>query len=103
MINIDINAPINTETVDCVNLQEKSGKNIYHTICILEKISNKIHSKIKIDLDNKLEQFESINKNNLDEIFENKEQIRISKSYEKLPKPTSLSIQYLLKHKVKLI
>ncbi|WP_185866982.1 hypothetical protein [Blattabacterium cuenoti] len=98
----NINAPINTETIDRVQLEKKSGKNIYETICILEKICKKINDKIKEDLDVKLEEFNIINKNNLEEIFENKEQIELSKFYEKLPKSTSISIQYLLNEKIKI-
>ncbi|QIK16598.1 hypothetical protein G9C01_01365 [Blattabacterium sp. DPU] len=98
----DVNVPINTETIDCVQLEKKSGKNIYETICILEKISQKINNQIKEDLYNKLEEFNFINKNNLEEIFENKEQIELSRFYEKLPKATSISIQYLLSEKIKI-
>ncbi|AGW85983.1 hypothetical protein K645_1021 [Blattabacterium sp. (Nauphoeta cinerea)] len=100
----DIDAPINTETVDCIQLEKKSGKNIYETICILEKISQKIFNKIKEDLYAKLEEFNpmNMNKNNLEEIFENKEQIELSRLYEKLPKSTSISIQYLMNGKIKI-
>ncbi|WP_185858370.1 hypothetical protein [Blattabacterium cuenoti] len=99
---MNFNAPNNTETIDRIKLENKSGKNIYETICILEKVSQKISDKIKIDLDNKLEEFNIINKNNLEEIFENKEQIELSKFYEQLPKATSISIQYLLDEKIKI-
>ncbi|WP_185855373.1 hypothetical protein [Blattabacterium cuenoti] len=102
-MNLDLNAPIDIETVDCINLQNKSGKNIYQTICILDKLSKIINNKIKKDLDKKLEDFELFNKNNLEEVIENKEQIELSKFYEKLPKSTSLSIQYLLNNKIKII
>ncbi|WP_185851989.1 hypothetical protein [Blattabacterium cuenoti] len=98
----EIDAPINTETIDRVQLEKKSGKNIYETICILEKISKKINNKIKEDLYTKLEEFNILNKNNLEEIFENKEQIELSRFYEKLPKSTSISIQYLLDGKIKI-
>ncbi|WP_185849063.1 hypothetical protein [Blattabacterium cuenoti] len=97
----NINVPINTETVDRVQLEKISGKNIYETICILENICQKINNQIKKDLDSKLEEFNFLNKNNLEEIFENKEQIELSKLYEKLPKSTSISIQYLLNGKIK--
>ncbi|BBA17343.1 hypothetical protein [Blattabacterium cuenoti] len=97
-----INAKINTETIDRIQLEKKSGKNIYETICVLEKISQKINNKIKGDLYNKLEEFNFVNKNNLEEIFENKEQIELSRLYEKLPKSTSISIQYLLDGKIKI-
>nr|WP_185871943.1 hypothetical protein [Blattabacterium cuenoti] len=96
------NFPRNTETTNRIQLEKKSGKNIYETICILEKISQKINNKIKEDLYSKLEEFNLMNKNNLEEIIENKEQIELSRFYEKLPKPTSISIQFLLKNKIKI-
>ncbi|WP_185868872.1 hypothetical protein [Blattabacterium cuenoti] len=96
------NVPINTETIDRIKLEEKSGKNIYESICILEKISQVISNDLKKDLDKKLEEFNVLTKNNLEEIFENKEQIELSKFYEKLPKSTSISIQYLLNEKIKI-
>lgn len=98
----EIKAPTDTITIDCIELEKKSGKNIYETICILEEVSEKINYRIKGDLDKKLEEFNLMNKNNLEEIFENKEQINLSIFYEKLPKPTSISIQYLLDEKIKI-
>ncbi|WP_185881752.1 hypothetical protein [Blattabacterium cuenoti] len=98
----EIKAPMDTVTIDRIELEKKSDKNIYETICILEKVSEKINCEIKEDLDKKLEEFNLMNKNNLDEIFENKEQINLSIFYERLPKPTSISIQYLLDDKLKI-
>ncbi|WP_185859733.1 hypothetical protein [Blattabacterium cuenoti] len=98
----EIKAPMDTITIDCIELEKKSEKNIYETICILEKISERINCGIKEDLDKKLEEFNLMNKNNLDEIFENKEQINLSIFYERLPKSTSISIQYLLDGKIKI-
>lgn len=101
-IEYDI-ASIDTEVIDRKILEKKSGKNIYHTICILDKISQEINNIIKHDLDKKLDEFSDIiNKNNLEEFFENKEQIELSKFYEKLPKPSSIAIGYLLNNKIKL-
>ncbi|WP_185864314.1 hypothetical protein [Blattabacterium cuenoti] len=96
------NVPINTETINCIELEKKTGRNIYETICILDKVSQEINKKIKEDMDKKLEEFNFVNKNNLEEIFENKEQIELSKFYEKLPKSTSISIQCLLDGKIKI-
>ncbi|WP_185876671.1 hypothetical protein [Blattabacterium cuenoti] len=96
VLNSYTNVPKNTETIDRIELEKKSGKNIYESICILEKISEIIGVRIKEDLNKKLEEFNIISKNNLEEIFENKEQIELSKSYEKLPKATSIAVQYLL-------
>ncbi|WP_185855900.1 hypothetical protein [Blattabacterium cuenoti] len=97
-----IKAPMNTEPVDRMVLEKLSKRNIYEVICILEKISREISSRLKNDLDRKLEEFSIMNKNHLEEIFENKEQIELSKFYEKLPKPTSISLQYFLDGKIKI-
>ncbi len=100
-LNIE-NSPLNTVTFDRALLEKISGKNIYQIICILDRISKKIKKEIKSDLDKKLEEFNIINKNNLEEIFENKEQIELSRFYEKFPKSTSIAIQYLLNNKIKI-
>ncbi|WP_185877751.1 hypothetical protein [Blattabacterium cuenoti] len=97
------NVPSNTITIDKSILESITGRNIYHTICILDSICKKINEKIKYDLDKRLEEFNITNKNNnLEEIFENREQIELSKFYEGLPKSTSVSIQYLIDKKIKL-
>ncbi|WP_185864884.1 hypothetical protein [Blattabacterium cuenoti] len=105
-LNIDYisKAPLNTEIIDKIYLEKLTGKNIFCTICILDKISQKIDNLIKSDLYKKLEDFNFTDRDNgsLEEIFENKEQIELSKFYENLPKPTSIAIQYLLDNKVKI-
>jgi DNA-directed RNA polymerase subunit K/omega len=75
-------------------LEDKVG-NIYEAIVALEKRSNQIGSELKEELIGKLDEFATHN-DNLDEIFENKEQIEVSKFYEKLPKPTLIAIRELL-------
>ena len=75
-------------------LEDKVG-NIYEAIVALEKRSNQIGLEIKEELLSKLDEFATHN-DNLDEIFENKEQIEVSKFYEKLPKPTLIAIKELL-------
>ena len=75
-------------------LENKVG-NIYEAIVALEKRSNQIGLEIKEELLSKLDEFATHN-DNLDEIFENKEQIEVSKFYEKLPKPTLIAINELL-------
>ncbi|WP_185872623.1 hypothetical protein [Blattabacterium cuenoti] len=100
-LNFDIlSTPLNTETIDRSTLEQKSGKNIYETICILEKISKIFDQNIKNNLDNKLEKFHFLDTNSLEETIENKEQIELSKSYEALPKATSIAIQYLIQDKL---
>ena len=74
--------------------EDKVG-NIYEAIVALDKRSNQIGSEIKEELLSKLDEFATYN-DNLDEVFENKEQIEVSKFYEKLPKPTLIAIRELL-------
>ena len=85
------NAPSNTVTRDVVALCEDTG-NIYETVEIIARRANQIGAEMKRDLDKKLQEFATTN-DNLDEIFENREQIEISKYYEKLPKPTLIATQ----------
>ena len=88
------NAPKTTVTNDNRILENKVG-NIYEAIVALEKRSNQISLELKEELLSKLDEFATHN-DNLDEIFENKEQIEVSKFYEKLPKPTLIAIKELL-------
>lgn len=85
------NAPLNTVTRDLVELAQQTG-NIYETVCVIAKRSNQIAAEMKHDLEKKLQEFASLN-DNLEEISENREQIEISRYYEKLPKPTLLATQ----------
>lgn len=86
-----INAPVNTQTRDIIALCEDTG-NIYETVEIIARRANQIGADMKHDLDKKLQEFASANEN-LDEIAENREQIEISKYYERLPKPTLMATQ----------
>ena len=85
------NAASNTITRDMMSLSEDTG-NVYETVRIIAKRSNQISVEMKQDLDKKLQEFASYN-DNLEEVFENREQIEISRYYEKLPKPTSIAIK----------
>lgn len=87
-----------TITRDMVNFEEKTG-NIYESIVILAKRANHISAEIKEELNEKLSEFASIS-DNLEEVFENREQIEISKHYERLPKATLISIQEYLDGKI---
>ena len=82
-------APSNTVSRDMSRMWENTG-NIYETVAIISKRSNQIASDMKRDLDKKLQEFASYN-DNLEEVFENREQIEISRYYEKLPKPTLIA------------
>lgn len=84
-------APITTITRDLVELEKETG-NIYESIVVIAKRSDQIAVEIKKELDQKLEEFASYS-DNLDEVFENREQIEISKFYERLPKPTLIAIE----------
>ena len=84
-------APVNTVTRDIMSLCDETD-NIYESVAIISKRANQIGVEIKQDLSKKLAEFASYN-DSLDEVFENREQIEISRYYEKLPKPTLLATQ----------
>ncbi len=84
-------APQNTVTRDIVALCVDTG-NIYETVEIIARRANQIGGEMKHDLDKKLQEFATTT-DNLDEVFENREQIEISRYYEKLPKPTLIATQ----------
>lgn len=88
------NAPETTVTRDFPELEKGTG-NIYETIAIISKRSRQIQKEIKEELNKKLKEFASYT-DNLEEIFENREQIEISKFYERLPKPTLIATQEFL-------
>ncbi|MCM1108068.1 MAG: DNA-directed RNA polymerase subunit omega [Clostridium sp.] len=92
------NAPTNTVTRDIMNLCEETG-NIYESVAIIGKRANQISVDIKSELSKKLQEFASVS-DNLDEVFENREQIEISRYYEKLPKPTLIATQEFIEDKV---
>lgn len=92
------NAPSNTITRDMMSLSADTG-NIYETVRIIGKRSNQIAVEMKQDLDRKLQEFASYS-DNLEEVFENREQIEISKYYEKLPKPVLIASQEYSEGKV---
>lgn len=91
-------APVNTMTYDRNQIDEPTG-NIYEAISIIARRADQINTEIKKELIDKLEEFATYN-DSLEEIFENKEQIEVSKFYEKLPKPHALAVQEWLKDKV---
>lgn len=91
-------APINTTTID-KNKIDASTNNIYEAISIIAKRATQINGEIKKELLEKLDEFATYN-DSLDEIFENKEQIEVSKFYEKLPKPHALAVQEWMDGKI---
>lgn len=92
------NAPLNTVTRDMIKMSEDTG-NVYETVCIIAKRANQISCEMKHDLEKKLQEFASLN-DNLEEISENREQIEISRYYEKLPKATLIATQEYIEGKV---
>jgi DNA-directed RNA polymerase subunit K/omega len=87
-----------TVTRDAVDLEKNTG-NIYESIVMLSKRANQINSELREELTQKLQEFAS-STDNLEEIFENREQIEISKFYERLPKPVAMAIDELLNDKI---
>ena len=106
-IKIDMNSNNNiikpaiansTVTRDLRDLDVKTG-NIYESLVIMSKRANQISNNVKEELHQKLSEFASSN-DNLEEVFENREQIEISKYYEKLPKPSLVAVQEFLEDKI---
>ena len=87
------NADLTTTTRDLRNLDTSTG-NLYESIAIISKRANQISAEMKEELTNKLAEFAS-HTDNLEEIFENREQIEISKFYERMPKPSLIAFEEL--------
>lgn len=96
--NLKNNTPTSTITRD-IRAFDKDTHNIYESLVIISKRANQIAASLKDELNHKLQEFAS-SSDNLEEVFENREQIEISKYYEKLPKPTLLATQEFLEDKI---
>ena len=94
----DTEAAISTITYN-KNELEAPTENIYEAISIIAKRANQINADLKKELVDKLDEFATYN-DSLEEVFENKEQIEVSKFYERLPKPTALAVEEWLNGKV---
>jgi DNA-directed RNA polymerase subunit K/omega len=92
------NAPTTTVTRDMSKLAELTG-NVYESVAIIAKRANQISVEMKHELNRKLEEFSSYS-DTLEEVYENKEQIEISRFYEKLPKPSLVATQEFLENKL---
>ena len=92
------NAEKTTVTRDVNEIAAKSG-NIYKSLNVIAKRANQISAEMKEELTRKLAEFASTT-DNLEEIFENREQIEISKFYESLPKPVAIAIQEYMQDKI---
>ena len=89
----DSTAERTTITRDLLEMEKQVG-NVYETIVVLSKRSNQINSELKEELSQKLDEFASTT-DNLEEIFENREQIEVSRFYERLPKTGAIAMQEL--------
>lgn len=89
------NSIITRNTADLVG----ETHNVYKSVAIISKRANQISQKIKEELNSKLAEF-ATSVDNLEEVFENREQIEISKHYERLPKPTILATEEFIEGKV---
>ena len=87
-----------TITYDKTKIEEPT-ENIYEAITIIAKRAIQINGDLKSELIEKLEEFATYT-DSLDEVFENKEQIEVSKFYEKLPKPTAIAVEEWLQEKI---
>ena len=91
-------APASIVTRNLADITTESG-NIYEAISIISKRANQLSVKLKEELNDRLAEFAST-VDNLEEVFENREQIEVSKQYERMPKPTSLAIEEFLQGKI---
>ena len=91
-------APVNTVTRNIMDLCQETG-NISESVALIATRANPISVQIKDDLSKKLAEFASYN-DSLEEVFENREQIEISRYYEKLPKPTLLATQEFVDNQI---
>ena len=94
-MNLKRNVGDNTVTRDLSVLAEPTG-NIYESVVIMAKRANQIATEVKQELSAKLEEFSDSAPDALEETFENREQIEISKYYEKLPKPSLIAVDEFL-------
>lgn len=93
-----IKAPTTTATRNLNDLSKETG-NIYESVAIISKRANQISAEMKEELSKKLQEFGTTS-DNLEEVFENDEQIQISRFYERLPKPTLIATEEFLDDKV---
>ncbi|AOW19189.1 DNA-directed RNA polymerase subunit omega [Urechidicola croceus] len=90
-------APLSTITYNREKVENPTG-NLYEAIVIMAKRATQINGDLKKELIEKLDEFATHN-DSLEEVFENKEQIEVSKFYERLPKPTAIAVEEWLANK----
>jgi len=91
-------APVTTTTYNRNKVDEQTG-NIYEAISVISKRATQINTEMKKELIEKLDEFATHN-DSLEEVFENKEQIEVSRFYERLPKPHAIAVQEWLEDKI---
>ncbi len=91
-------APDTTITFDKNKIEEPT-QNIYKAIAIMSRRASQVNEDLKSELIDKLEEFATFN-DSLEEVFENKEQIEVSRFYEQLPKPTAIAVQEWLDNEI---
>ena len=92
------NAESTTVTRNVSELAAKT-KNVYQAVAILSKRANQISDSLREELISKINEFAS-HTDNLEEVFENREQIEISKFYESLPKPSAIAVEEWMDGKI---
>lgn len=90
--------PVSVITRDAEKISKPTG-NVYKSIAVISKRARQIAANIKEELNNKLSEF-ATSSDSLEEVFENREQIEISKHYERMPKPTAIAVEEFLEGKV---
>lgn len=98
-----VNAPLNTVTRDMIELSQDTG-NMYETVAIIAKRANQIAAEMKQDLQKKLSEFtQASGADSNEEVTENREQIEISRYYERMPKPTLIATEEYVEHRLRYI
>lgn len=98
-MEIKKNIPNNTITRKLVDLDRPTG-NIYESVNIIARRANQIATELKTELNRKLADFSSPSDNSVEETFENREQIEISRYYERLPKPVIIATEEFLDNEI---
>lgn len=93
-----LNAAKSTVTRNVNRLDKETG-NIYESIYILGKRANQISVEIKEEVNERMEEF-AVSGENIEEIYENREQIEMSKQFERMPKPTAIAIEEMLEGRI---
>ena len=91
-------APTSTVTRN-LDMMTKDTGNVYETVIVVARRANQISVEMKQELNKKLEEFASYT-DNLEEVFENREQIEISRFYERLPKPSLIALRELEENRI---